>query len=126
MIAEARRRNELKGWKKECWLPNHVLHDRSMKAWRKAEKWQKDAEFIDYEVLMANRPNRCPKCDQEMGDERELAIVHQQSLETGGKHEVSNIEIVHKWCHQKKFKSPEKRLSMEEFLKTVPWRKKVE
>lgn len=98
---------ETRGWTDPLrWLPSPVLRDRGMKAWRKAQKFNPRALFIDYDWVMANRPPTCPICGQGMEDENRLAITHRESLESGGPHTEENLQVIHTECHRKTANTP--------------------
>lgn len=90
----------LKGIAPHFILPGAVLRDRAQKAWQRARQFNENAEYVDYEWIMVDRPEKCRECGERMDDERELAITHQVAVERGGEHTPKNIEVIHIKCHR--------------------------
>lgn len=77
-----------------------ILRNRAQKAHKRALKYDPDSIYIDYELLMIDRPEKCPECKEPMPNEKELAITHFTPIERGGLHTLDNMRILHIKCHR--------------------------
>lgn len=89
------------GLEEKFFLPYTILRERSMKGVQYAQKLGVRWEFVDYEMMMASRPGKCPDCQQPMVDEHDLTVAHIVPLSRQGAHTYKNMEVVHTDCYRR-------------------------